>query len=380
LARNDAGATRASIIFPRTGRRIERFPVVGWKYPMASDDLIGKINRGWRCSRVERGFAACGIRSRAGDCMAIRHFSDRRVNRSNRPEGDRSMNSTRGNCLRSLLAGVSIAAAPAGAPAARAQGYGPDPFQPYNAQYEPFSYPLGPANPAAGQSAGANVRSGVRGANDWENYMNSLVGAGRQGTEKYGIGMPYHRAAVDPRFDKDGRREYRPNRKADAAFERTRELVAEKYLAYFSERDPARRAALLRDYSRLQRRVTRALSASGDDQTRLLSAVAEPGNSRRSNPPALSRDEESRGTENRALRSNEAERSDSLRSRSRSIPPPPPLPPGAAARPRRTPDQVLERAQRIGGSDRLVPDARGRSAAGRRNRATTIPPAPPPSE
>jgi hypothetical protein len=290
------------------------------------------------------------------------------------------MNSTRGTCLRSLLAGLSIAAAEAGTSTVRAQGYGPDPFQPYNAQYEPFVYPLGPANPGAGQSAGANVRSGVRTANDWENYMNSLAGAGRAGTERFGIGMPYYRSAVDPRFDKEGKREYRPNRKADTAYVRTTELVAEKYLAYFAERDPARRAALLRDYSQTRRRMMRALSATRSDQTRLLDSVSEPNNDRRERPSALGRDNDSRGNDSRALRSTEAERPGSARSRSRVIPPAPLLPPGAAARPRRTPEQVLERARRIGGSVSLAPGARGRSAAERRARSGSVPPAPPPSE
>jgi hypothetical protein len=297
----------------------------------------------------------------------------------NHLEGGRSMSSTRAVWLRTLRAGLVIAAAQAGAASAWAQGFGPDPFQPYNNQYEPYVYPLGPANPAAGQSAGANMRSGVRGSNDWENYMNSLAGAGRAESERFGIGMPYYRSAVDSRFDKDRRREYRPNRKADQAFERTQELIAEKYLAYFSERDPARRAALLRDFSLTRRRVTRALSAAGGDQTRLLDEVAPPSDDRRGKTTATARDDESRSSNDRAPRASDLDRSVSVGRRSRSIPAAP-LPPGAAARPRRTPEEVIERARRVGGSDTGRPGNGSRSDPDRPARKRSIPPPPPLSD
>jgi hypothetical protein len=267
-----------------------------------------------------------------------------------------------------------IVAVHCGAGVSRAQGFGPDPFQPYNAQYEPFVYPVGPAIPAAGQSAGANVRSGVRTANDWENYMNSLAGAGRAGSERFGIGMPYFHSAVDPRFDKDGKRQYRPNRKADRAFERSQELIAEKYLAYFSERDPARRAALLRDYSLARRQVTRALSSAGGAQTRLLERVAPSENERGRRTTATERDAESPAGEDAMNQPSDAERSSSARGRTRAIPPPPPLRGGAAARPRRTPDEVMERAKRLGGPDD-APESRSRTGPERRVRS--IPPPPP---
>ncbi len=54
------------------------------------------------------------------------------------------MTSTRGPWIGYLLAGLSIAAAPMGFPAARAQGFGPDPYKPFNHQYEQYVYPTNP--------------------------------------------------------------------------------------------------------------------------------------------------------------------------------------------------------------------------------------------
>jgi len=299
------------------------------------------------------------------------------------------MTSTRGNWLRSLLAGLSIAAAQAGASTAWAQGFGPDPFRPYNSQYEAYTYPTGP-----GQSAGLNTRSGGMGnANQFQNYLNELTGAGREGPERYGIGTPYYRSAVDPRFDKKGDREYRPNSKADQTFEQTQESITEKYLAYFSERDPKRRAALLRDYNQTRRRVSRALSTRRVNPSSTLDAATAPEPVGRSSQPAGRREADLTGGRDSTRRSTNLDRSDSspLRApspgsaerRSGSIPPPPPLPPAAASRSsrtRRTPGEVLDRARRIDGLDDLMPGTGASSATSRPARRGATPPPIPPSD
>jgi len=203
-----------------------------------------------------------------------------------------------------------------------------------------------------------NGRSGVRGANEFQTYLNELAGAGRAGAERYGIGMPYYRSSVDSRFDTEGKREYRPNRKADAAYEQTQELIAQKYFAYFAERDPARRAALIRDYNQTRRRVSRALSSRRENPASILDAATRLEPDRRSTRPSLGRADDLRGSADSTPRPTQSERSrssqararpsDSVGSRSGSIPPPPPLPPNAATRTgrtRRTPAEVLNRAQ-----------------------------------
>ena len=52
-----------------------------------------------------------------------------------------------------------------------AQGFGPDPFQPYNSDYAPYVYPVAPSN-----NYGYNGQAvrGLRGANQFQSYMDSL--------------------------------------------------------------------------------------------------------------------------------------------------------------------------------------------------------------
>jgi len=297
------------------------------------------------------------------------------------------MTTTRGKWLRSLLAGLSIAAAQAGAPSAWAQGFGPDPFHPYNSQYEAYARPVGPASPGAGQGVGLNTRYGGRGDNQFQAYLNELAGAGRARTEKYGIGVPYYRSAVDSRFDVDGKREYRPNFKADQTFEQTQELITQKYLAYFAERDPKKRAELLRDYNQTHARVARALSARGENPSRVLDRATRLDTDRRSGPTTLGRDDDPRGNGRSETRSiapgrpgSSPARAGSAASRSGSIPPAPPLPPGAAARTRRTPAEVLNRAQRGTGYSDLAPVPGARPATERPARSRSTQPATSPSD
>ena len=62
------------------------------------------------------------------------------------------MTSTHVSWLRRLIAGVTLGASVMGTTTVWAQGFGPDPFRPYNSQYEPYVRAIGPASPAAGQS------------------------------------------------------------------------------------------------------------------------------------------------------------------------------------------------------------------------------------
>jgi hypothetical protein len=145
----------------------------------------------------------------------------------------------------------------------RAQGFGPDPFQPYNSQFAPFVYPVAPGPLDYGHNFGpANI--GVRGANQFESYLNSLRGFG--GTSRMGVGSgsgagtPYFRAnrAYDKQFD----RIYQPNREADAKFDTNQETVTEKYFRYLREKDPKRRAELFREYTRARNLADRQLASS----------------------------------------------------------------------------------------------------------------------
>ena len=77
--------------------------------------------------------------------------------------------------LRSFLIGLGILAAPLGASTVLAQPI--DPFRPLNSQYDAYRYPIGPASPDGGQSAPMAL-SGIRGANQFQNYLDELQGTG----------------------------------------------------------------------------------------------------------------------------------------------------------------------------------------------------------
>jgi hypothetical protein len=287
------------------------------------------------------------------------------------------MNSTRANWLRNISTGLVIFLASAGASNVWAQNFGPDPFRPYNSQYDPYTYPTGPSVPGAGQ--GGIPASGVRGANQFQNYLNELTGADRQGAEKYGIGLPYFRSAVDPRFDLKGNREYRPNKRTDRTFEQTQDLVTQKYFAFLTEKDPRKRTELLREYNVTRGRVSRALSARREDSTRILEAatrpragVRPPANADRADdalPPPLERRPRPSSVDRSTSSLLPSNPYDSARpGSSRSIPPAPALIPRESSRAsssvRRSPSDILNRARRLNSANGATPTPGTRSGTG----------------
>jgi hypothetical protein len=138
------------------------------------------------------------------------------------------------------------------------QGFGPDPFQPYNSQFAPFVYPVSPGPLDYGYNMGTNL-GGVRGANQFENYLNLLRGIGGNRTGGgSGAGNPYFRA--NRAYDREFNRLYRPNREADAKFDTNQETVTETYFKYLREKDPKRRAELFREYNRARNLADRELA------------------------------------------------------------------------------------------------------------------------
>ena len=240
---------------------------------------------------------------------------------------------------------------------------GPDPFRPYNAQYDAFVYPIAPGPMDAGYNS-AMKGQGVRGANQFENYLNSLQGTGSRG----GAGTPYFRA--NRAYDHEFNREYRPNREADARFETNQDMVTELYFKYLREKDPQKRAEIFKDYNRARSRADRDL-ASPRPGTQRSSARS----SRREAPPALGSESTGTGTKGRAVdRAPSPLSSERSRSRtsaagsargSRVGPAPTPLgglapdlgSPGGAS-----PSQVLDRATRSERS-RVAPRVPGLGSA-----------------
>jgi hypothetical protein len=86
--------------------------------------------------------------------------------------------------------------------------------------------------------------------------------------------MPYYRSTIDPAYEQTYKRDYQPNQKADRAYERRQEVVTDLYLAYFAERDPKKRAALLKQYRQVRRSSSGALGTRRESPSRLLESAS----------------------------------------------------------------------------------------------------------
>lgn len=246
-----------------------------------------------------------------------------------------------------LLLGVLLATV------ARAQGFGPDPFQPYNAQYAPFVTPVAPGPFDYGYYNGPG--RGIRGANQFEAYLDSLqtsaAGARAGGT---GVGVPHFQA--NRAYDREFGRIYQPNKKADQLFEENQANVNQLYFEYLREKDPKKRAEIFRKYNRARSRADREL----DSPRSILGAQPGPRSTRREGP-ATNTEGATRARDRDLLSAPPPLSSSTPRSRTRSardgadspLGPPPPLGGSRASTGSDlgvTPSQVLDRATR---SDRL---------------------------
>jgi hypothetical protein len=269
------------------------------------------------------------------------------------------MTSTHANWFRSLIAALSLGAGMTGTTTVWAQGFGPDPFRPYNSQYDPYVYPMGPAGPGAGQGGSMNA-PGIRSANQYQSFLNELQGPSYSNGERYGIGQPYYRSTVDPSYIKHYRPDYQPKVKSERFFEDTQRLINEKYFAYLDEKDPKKRARLLKDYHQAR---TRALSTGRESPSRILESAtrleSEPESTTpgRASAPGLA----PRSGLPTSPRIRSGLLDSSREGDSRSLPPAPALPFGSSTRTgtRRTPIDVLNRARSL---DKPI-DGRSKPAA-----------------
>ncbi|WP_165250810.1 hypothetical protein [Paludisphaera soli] len=143
-----------------------------------------------------------------------------------------------------LLALLAPAAPPA---SALAQGFGPDPFRPYNSQYDPYVFGVAPGalDPVGNPTLN---RAGVRNANQFQNFLEGAADRGNR----------YDQA--NRAYDREYNRVYRPNSKADARFEARRTEISDVYFRYLRETDPRKRAALFKEYTQAQNRSARDLA------------------------------------------------------------------------------------------------------------------------
>ena len=232
---------------------------------------------------------------------------------------------TRDQWIRFLFAGFCITAASQRFGTAHAQGFGPDPFRPFNSQYDQYVYPIRPET----GGAAAPARGLARGETQFERWLNEQEGGSRLDTDRNGAGLRYWRVKTDLERD---RRELARKRSARSNAELG--SITQKYLAYFSEENPSKRAILLREYTPSDR---------GD----------EPGAADDGKAPAGRRGRAGAGGRAGAAGGRDPlEKAGDDRS-GRRIPPAPALP-GASrgtGRSTRRPSEVLERSRRLDDGD-----------------------------
>ena len=168
------------------------------------------------------------------------------------------MTSTCDRWLRFLFAGVLRRSSALGLSAARAQGFGPDPYKPFNSQYEQYVYPIVP-------ETGGAVRGGrnmSRGENQFQEYLKELQGVDRLSSERFGAGVPHWKVRTDIELDKRDMLRRRLARSTQDPLA----SITQRYLAYFTEESPERRAMLLREELRGRAADDRsALGPQGED-------------------------------------------------------------------------------------------------------------------
>ena len=198
-----------------------------------------------------------------------------------------------------------LAALPAGALAQHT----PDPYNivgEYNLQYEPFMYATPPNDLSALPNQGSLAPpAGNRSANRFQTYMDNVemgdtVETSRSGDSRHtGPGVPYWRARG--RFDDDPyRNSYRPNENADQSYYDNQKKLNKIYTKAMDEKDPKKRAEVLREYNLENLRAARKLSsgrngaerpkdrATDRDNTNASRLPMRPGDPSNFNPRRLS--------------------------------------------------------------------------------------------
>ncbi|MDR3623249.1 MAG: hypothetical protein P4L85_28100 [Paludisphaera borealis] len=132
-----------------------------------------------------------------------------------------------------------------------AQGFGPDPFRPFNSQYDSYVYPIAPG-PLDGVG-NPSINRGVRGANQFESYLNG-IGSANVGTRYDQL----YRSQIS-----EHRRAFRPSHDADVKFEDQQASITNLYFDYLRAKDPRKRAAALKKYNQARDQASRDLSSAG---------------------------------------------------------------------------------------------------------------------
>jgi len=237
---------------------------------------------------------------------------------------------------------------------ALAQGFGPDPFRPFNSQYDAYVYPIAPGALDGIGNPSIN-RSGVRGANQFEGYLNG-IGSGNVGTR---FDQLYRDQASE------FRRPFSPSRDADDKFQEQQATVNKLYFDYIRAKDPQERAAALKKYNEARSQASRELSSASRGAN--MRRAQRPKRGAPDAAKAKAADDESAESEGvgRSGRSNALLRRPGRRS---PVPAAPAIPglanPSASGRTSTSdhkPSDVLDRAERSEGGSSGTSSGTGRS-------------------
>lgn len=213
---------------------------------------------------------------------------------------------------------------------ATAQGFGPDPFRPYNSQYDPYVFGVAPG-PLDSVGNPSQNRQGVRNANQFRDAVEGLDNSNR-----------YDRSFRA--YDQDRKRIYRPNAEADKKYNSRRDKASDIYFQYLREQDPRKRAQLFKEYNQAQADVARGLAADPNARGTRRAGGVPPvpegrGGAERMREGAVPATPDGYGS--RSATSVRPRRATRPSTRASSIPP-------APAGDERSPSDVLDRASRSG--------------------------------
>jgi hypothetical protein len=159
---------------------------------------------------------------------------------------------------RLVVPGLALFIALAHGTPASAQGLTADPYRPYNSQYDPYVYPVYPSGGAViPNQQRLTGRSGPAQANQFQDFLEgNRFGFDSSGPSRSaGAGVPYYQA--HRRFNPNNRPN---NSEADRLFREKQEdrdtryfEARKKYQEAVSERDPEKRARLIKEYAAAKR-------------------------------------------------------------------------------------------------------------------------------
>jgi hypothetical protein len=186
-----------------------------------------------------------------------------------------------------------------------------DPYKPYNAEYEQYIYPSYPSG--LGVTPNQTLLEGRGGAaRAYQRFMEEEDEMDRAGSGssaapfRRGVGVPYYRAYRH--YDEAYNRVYTPNKEADQRYMASRRTRDEIYSQYLTERDPKKKAQLLKEYREYSQRALRQLNETPGAPPRRTPRSAESTVPPRPPVPGSARTRRPSETLDRALREENASR------------------------------------------------------------------------